>query len=104
MHTIQTRRIPPVQNPRSSRRLRDRKGSEALPRWNEADRNLTGVMLLEYCKRGSLHKALCVLDAKKIQFPERALWHMFHCRESSPQLSCHGVASSFATAKPFVRP
>ncbi|EAQ84581.1 predicted protein [Chaetomium globosum CBS 148.51] len=79
MHIIQTRKIPPVQNPRSSRRLRDREGPQASRRWTEADRDLRGAMLLEYCQRGSLHKALCVSDAKKIHFPERALWHMFHC-------------------------
>jgi hypothetical protein len=61
-------------------------------------------MLLEYCKRGSLHKALCVSDAKKIQFPERALWHMFHCRELSPRLSCHDTTPTLAFANCYLLP
>ncbi|KAH6842483.1 kinase-like domain-containing protein [Chaetomium sp. MPI-CAGE-AT-0009] len=79
MHIIQTSKIPSMQSLRSSQRVRARKGPQASRRWSRADRNLTGIMLLEYCQRGSLHKALCVSDKKDIEFPERALWHMFHC-------------------------
>ncbi|KAK4043906.1 hypothetical protein C8A01DRAFT_12627 [Parachaetomium inaequale] len=39
----------------------------------------TDVMLLEYCERGSLYKALCTAQTRGLKFPERALWHMFHC-------------------------
>ncbi|KAK3295083.1 uncharacterized protein B0H64DRAFT_344810, partial [Chaetomium fimeti] len=79
MHIIQTRRIPPVQNPRSSRRVRAREGPQTSRRWDQHDRDMTGIMLLEYCQRGSLDKALSVSALKDIRFPERALWHMFHC-------------------------
>ena len=49
--------------------------------WTDQTPPPPDVMLLEYCKRGSLYKAVCTARTKRLKFPERALWHMFHCRK-----------------------
>jgi hypothetical protein len=78
MHIIQTKDAPPANPLRRSPRQHAN-----TPRgdWTNAEQDITGIMLLEYCKRGTLHKALHRVDQEDETFPNRALWHIFHCRK-----------------------
>jgi hypothetical protein len=76
MHVVQVRRFPAVvPHP-------DPGGA-----WPAQEPDVTDVMLLEHCHRGSLHKALCKVyetwaaGQQHFRFPNRALWHIFHCRK-----------------------
>jgi hypothetical protein len=51
-------------------------------RWAPDKEDISDVMFLEYCHRGSLHKALYKAEKDNLVFPNRALWSMFHCRKS----------------------
>ncbi|KAH6842485.1 kinase-like domain-containing protein [Chaetomium sp. MPI-CAGE-AT-0009] len=59
LHIVQTRDIVPAQgrNPAS----------------------FHDMMFLEYLWRGSLHKIICSAAQNEEPFPNRLLWHMFHC-------------------------
>lgn len=79
MHMVQLQAVPPVvPHPRAAR-------GEAF---TAAEQDMSDVLLLEYCWRGSLHKALCKVYKQRVDndedlsFPDRALWHIFHCRKS----------------------
>ncbi|KAK4152165.1 hypothetical protein C8A00DRAFT_16480 [Chaetomidium leptoderma] len=80
-HIIQTDTPPGrVPNQRSSMRDRQRRGLQGPGgNWAPEQDDISDVMFLEHCKRGSLHKALYTSHAKILEFPNRALWHIFHC-------------------------
>ena len=81
MHIVQLLPPPGAHSYRRSQRLANL--APAAP----ANPNVDGIMLLEYCHRGSLHKGLCKLyEAKRagqpnLAFPDRMLWSMFQCRK-----------------------
>jgi hypothetical protein len=80
MHIVQVL-TPPVVRIRRSPRFNK-------PPPPDPPATIDGVMLLEYCHRGSLHKALCRFYEQKragqpdLAIPDRILWNMFHCRKS----------------------
>jgi hypothetical protein len=89
MHMVQLADIPSVKPP--PRQSRRRRGLEPLGeeeeeeggQWTPDREDIGDVMFLEYCHRGSLDKALCKAEKDNLVFPNRALWSMFHCREST---------------------
>jgi hypothetical protein len=90
MHMVQLENFPSVKPP--PRQSRRQKGLQPLDeedkveegQWAPEREDIGDVMFLEYCHRGSLHKALCKAAKDNLVFPNRALWSMFHCRKSAP--------------------
>lgn len=85
MHIVQLGEPPVPVDRRRSERVRQRQGVTAPlgGGWQAHETNINKIMFLEYLPRGSLHKAMCTSVSKDVKFPNRVLWHMFHCRKSS---------------------
>ncbi|KAK4140571.1 uncharacterized protein C8A04DRAFT_31908 [Dichotomopilus funicola] len=69
--------LPPLR--RQSARQQQAKGVGPDQGYTEGQVDLRDVMFLEYMPRGSLDKAIKTASDKQMAFPNRALWHMFHC-------------------------
>ena len=89
MHMVQLANFPSVKPPpRQSRRQRglqtrdEEDEEEEEGQWTPDREDISDVMFLEYCHRGSLDKALRRAEKDNLVFPNRALWSMFHCRKS----------------------
>ncbi|KAH6613718.1 hypothetical protein B0J18DRAFT_473488 [Chaetomium sp. MPI-SDFR-AT-0129] len=80
MHIVQMRLFPPYKERvvRGSARLRARP-DYVPPNYEQAGNDKTGIMLLEYCPRGSLDKAIQAAVKKDMRFPTRGLWKLFQC-------------------------
>ncbi|KAK4148388.1 hypothetical protein C8A00DRAFT_39054, partial [Chaetomidium leptoderma] len=85
MHMVQLEGIPTVKpRPRQSRRKRglappDDDDDDEAGQWTPDRADISDVMFLEYCHRGSLHKALCKVVKDNEVFPNRALWMIKSC-------------------------
>jgi hypothetical protein len=79
MHIVQLRGLPRPVPLLRSRRIRAQQGGQA-PQQPPINIDTEGMMIMEYLMRGTLHKALSRATQKQLDFPNRVLWHVFHCR------------------------
>ncbi|KAL2186970.1 hypothetical protein L209DRAFT_684148 [Thermothelomyces heterothallicus CBS 203.75] len=81
MHIVQLEQPAPLVNRRRSERIRARTPGQPDGSWPNHIADVNNILFLEYLPRGSLHKALCTMQSRQMVVPNRALWHMFHCRK-----------------------
>ncbi|KAK3305276.1 uncharacterized protein B0T15DRAFT_555276 [Chaetomium strumarium] len=81
MHIVQLAGLPRPMPPLRSRRIRAQQGGQGsqAPAQPPVHVDTEGLIILEYLMCGSLHKALSKATEAKQHFPNRVLWHMFHC-------------------------
>lgn len=95
MHIVQLAEPPAVVETRRSNRVRKRRGLPVLgdggSGWAPNELDIENIMLLEYFPRGSLYKAICTAVSKDVEFPNRVLWQMFHCRKSSQRFGVQAL-------------